>query len=235
MTTDQQSEENAPETPVEPPPAPITASEVDFRRMVAAARRKISKGLTLTNQESAAVKKFDKDQEEGARWKYYATIPKKHWEKMSGRHRGQITEQADRYDIPFGGPVIDLTKVVPALFDFFAANALKLAKPDDPLMAGGDSPMLEKYREEQYLMAKLKRGEMERTLIPRDEARVAQGRIASIIRNCGEVLQRQFGPAALDILNEALDDAEAEVRKCFGEQETTAENSTEEKPCCKTT
>jgi hypothetical protein len=190
--------------------------------MVAAARRKISKGLTLTNQESAAVKKFDKDQEEGARWKYYATIPKKHWEKMSGRHRGQITEQADRYDIPFGGPVIDLTKVVPALFDFFAANALKLAKPDDPLMAGGDSPMLEKYREEQYLMAKLKRGEMERTLIPRDEARVAQGRIASIIRNCGEVLQRQFGPAALDILNEALDDAEAEVNRMFSEQ--AAEN-----------
>jgi hypothetical protein len=230
MTTDPQSEENAPETPPEPPPAPVTASEADFRRMVAAGRRKVKNGQTLTNQESAAVKKADRAQEEGLRWKYYATIPKKHWEKMSGRHRGQLTEQADRYDIPFGGAVIDLTKVVPDLHKFLAANALKLAKPDDPLMAGGDSPMLEKYREEQYLMAKLKRGEMERTLIPRDETRMCMGRMASILRNCGEVLQRQFGPGALDVLNEALDDAEGEVNRCLGELETKAENSSNEKP-----
>jgi hypothetical protein len=78
-------------------------------------------------------------------------------------------------------------------------------------------------------MARLKRGEMERTLIPRDETRMCMGRMASILRNCGEVLQRQFGPGALDVLNEALDDAEAEVNRCLGELETAVENSAQDK------
>jgi len=230
MTTDPNMEETSPETPTEPPPPPVLASEVEFRRQVAAAQRKVKSRSELTNQERAALKKFERDREEGLRWQYYGTIPAKHWKVMSGRPAQVINEQSERYGIPFGGAVIDLTKVARALHDFFAANAMKLAKPEDPLMAGGDSPMLEKYREEQYLMAKLKRGEMERTLIPRDETRMCMGRMATILRNCGEVLQRQFGPGALDVLNEALDDAEAEVMRCLRELETTADNSENEKP-----
>jgi ParB-like chromosome segregation protein Spo0J len=39
--------------------------------------------------------------------------------------------------------------------------------------------------------------------------------IASILRGCGDTLQRNFGPEALDILNDALDDAEREINTNF--------------------
>jgi hypothetical protein len=221
MTIDPNSEETSPETPSDPPPPPITASDLDFRRMVARAQRKVKDRSTLTNQESAALKKFDRDRERALRWQYYPTIPQKDWRQMSGRPAQVINEQAERYGIPFGGPIVDLPKVVKALHDFLAANAYKLAKDDDPLMGGGDSPALEEYRKEQTLMARMKRREMERQLIPRDESRIALGKIASIIRNCGEILQRQFGPAALDVLNEALGDMDLEIERTFGGEDRT--------------
>jgi hypothetical protein len=212
---------------MEPNPTITTTSTSSFsaqveKELITTAFRKRLRKQPLSASEQAALKRFEKEREERLRWEYYGTIPQKHWKAMSGRPAQIINDQAKRYGIPFDGAVVDLPKVIRSLHDFLAANAYKLAKDDDPLMGGGDSPALEEYRREQVLMARYKRLELERQLIPRDEARVVQGRIASIIRNCGEVLQRQFGPAALDILNEALDDAEAEVNRMFSEQ--AAEN-----------
>jgi len=45
--------------------------------------------------------------------------------------------------------------------------------------------------------------------------RESLGRIAAILRGAGDALQRQFGPAALEVLYEALDDAEREVERVF--------------------
>ena len=54
-------------------------------------------------------------------------------------------------------------------------------------------------------------------LVSRDEIREGLGRIAAIIREAGEALQRQFGPAALEPHNEALDDAELQIVRLFGD------------------
>ena len=78
-----------------------------------------------------------------------------------------------------------------------------------------DEALAVKY-EVQGALARLDQMEREQSLIPRDQARIALGRIASIIRNCGETLQRQFGPAALEVLNEAIDDAQQETDRAFG-------------------
>lgn len=137
---------------------------------------------------------------------------------MSGRQAKVLIEQAERYGIPFGGAVIDLTKVVPALHNFFADNAAKLAKNDDPLMQGSGSPALEDYRRERAAIARLDRLEREGQLIPREQSRQALGQGAAILRAAGETLQRQFGPEAAQILHEALDDFQHEIDRTFGDQ-----------------
>src|SRR4051812_23579848 len=152
-------------------------------------------------KERAALTRHEKAKEEQLRWQYYRSIPQKHWRQMSGRQTKVINEQADRYGLPIGGPFIDLTKLARALHDFLAANALKLAKEDDPLLEGGpSSPALERYREERAALARLDRLERESVLLPRDQVRESMGRVAAILRGAGDTLQRQFGAGAVEIL-----------------------------------
>jgi hypothetical protein len=185
--------------------------------VVARAYRKIMDKQELTRDERSALRRHEVEKEERQRWQHYGSIPQKHWRQMSGRQAKVINEQADRYGIPFGGAVINLSAVVKAIHNFFADNAQKLAKEDDPLMQGGGSPALERYREERAALAKLDRLERERQLIPREEARQAQAQIASIIREAGDALLRQHGPAAAEILHEALDDCQREIDRTFGD------------------
>jgi len=187
------------------------------RKLAAEAYRKVLSGRELTVREQTALKRFEKDKEERLRWQYYASIPQKHWRDMSGRQAKVINEQALRYDIPFGGATISLPAVVRALHDFLADNAHKLAQDDDALLQGAGSPALERYREERALIARLDRLEREGQLLPRDEVRVALGRIAAIIRGAGDTLQQQFGQTAADILLEALEDAGREIDRSFTE------------------
>jgi hypothetical protein len=187
--------------------------------LVTRAYRKLMAKEALGREEQAALKRHEKAQEEKRRWQYYRSVPQKHWKAMSGRQTKVINEQSARYGIPFGGPVIDLPAVVRGLHDFLAENALKLAKDDDgdDLLQAPSSPALEAYRVERAALARLDRLEREGQLMPRDEARQALGRIASMIRTAGDTLQRQFGQAAGDILYEALDDAKREIDHSFGE------------------
>jgi len=84
-------------------------------------------------------------------------------------------------------------------------------------MQGAGSPALERYREERAALARLDRLERERNLLPRDEMRQMLGRVAAILRGAGDTLQRLYGVAAVEVLFEALDDAEREIERSFGE------------------
>ena len=174
-----------------------------------------SQSDTLTLDERAALKSHEKTKEEKLRWQYYESIPAKHWKAMSGRQTKVINEQAVRYNIPFGGAVINLPKVIKALHDFLAENKHKLARDDDDLMSGPNSPALERYREERAAIAKLNRLERERELLPRDLVRQSMSRSAACIRQVGESLQKQFGDAAALLLYEGIDDALAEIGRFF--------------------
>ena len=186
------------------------------RKLAGEAYKKVLEGKELTTRERTVLKRFEKGREERLRWQHYGSIPQKHWRTMSGRQTKVLNEQAARYGIPFGGAVIDLPAVVRALHDFLAENAVKLARDDDELMQGASSPALERYREERAALARLDRLEREDHLVPRDQVREALGRIAAIVRSAGDTLQRQFGLPALEILLEALDDAERELTRSFG-------------------
>jgi hypothetical protein len=193
-----------------------SASETATQREAAAAYKKVLGGESLSTREQSALRRFEKEKEEKLRWQYYGSIPQKHWKEMSGRQTKILQEQSGLYGLPFGDAKIDLPKFVRAFHDFLAANARKLAAPDDDLMQGGPSPALERYREERATMAKLDRQEREQSLLPRDGVRDGLGRIAARLRAAGEQLERQHGAGAREILDEALTDADREIEQVFG-------------------
>src|ERR1041385_3788699 len=157
-------------------PALTSATRAD-QQLLARAVRKMVAREDLSRREREVMNRYEKEQEEKRRLHYYATIPQKHWKSMSGRQAKVLNEQAERYGIPFGGAVIDLSRVVRALHNFLADNAVKLAREDDPLMqGGGSSPALERYREERAALARLDRLEREGQLLPRDEVREGTAR-----------------------------------------------------------
>lgn len=103
-----------------------------------------------------------------------------------------------------------------ALVAWWTGRAAGSADPD-PLLAGGMSPALERYR-----LARASREELEldarrRVLLPREGVHHGLAAIARIIRGCGERLQRQCGREALEILNESLDDAQREIDRLCGD------------------
>jgi hypothetical protein len=201
-----------------PAAAPSSVSDKLDKGLVAQALRKVAQGEEPTPKERAALRKYETKQEETRRWQYYASIPQKHWREMSGRQTKVLNEQASRYGIPFGGATVSLPDVVRALHDLLAANAVKLNGDDDALLQGDGSPALERYREERAALARMDRLERERVLVRRDEVREGLGRIATIIREAGQSLQRQYGTDAAQILFEAMDEAGREVDRWLKEQ-----------------
>lgn len=142
----------------------------------------------------------------------YETIPKKDYLRMSGRAAQVVNEQSVRYDLPIGGPVINLPKLLRAVHDFIAKHKTKLNAPidADPMMGGdGDSDALEAYRRVKTEQEELKLAEMKKTLVPQQTMHEELGRLAGILRGAGEQLGKAFGRDAQLILEEALDDFDA--------------------------
>lgn len=200
------------------PAANTSAGEAYDRKLAAEAVRKMARGEALTVREQTALKRYERERDENLRWKHYAAIPQKHWRRMSGRQTKVINEQAALYGIPFGGPTINLAEVVKSLHDFLAANARRLSADDDLFGSGVPSPALERYREERAAIAKLDRMERERQLVRRDDVRMGLARIANILQTAGDMLAQHHGPAAAEIISEALSDAEREVDRWFGDE-----------------
>lgn len=200
------------------------------KEQAARAYRKVMSGEQPTAAEQAALRRYEKQQEEQRRWQYYESIPQKHWRQMSGRQTKVLQEQAARYGLPFGGRTVSLPQVVRALHEFLAANARRLAPDDDDLLqADVSSPALERYREERALLARLDRREREGTLVPRHQVRDGLERIAAILRAAGDQLQREYGAGALELLSDALDDAQREIDRLFPD-ESSAPLSPEDPP-----
>lgn len=196
---------------------PVSAVEA---QLINRAQQKHKQHQDLTREERQALIKHEKQREEELRWQIYETIPAKHWKLMSGRQSKVILEQADRYQIPFSGARINLRRVVRRLHDFLAENAQRLARDDDPLMQGGSSPALERYREHRASIARLDLLEREGKLMPRDEARQCMWRIAALLRSAGETIEKQCGREPAEILRQAIEDIAREIDRGFAEAES---------------
>ena len=76
----------------------------------------------------------------------------------------------------------------------------------------GDSPALERFREARARLAELDYDQRCGSLVETEAILSGLLHAMSIIRDCGDRLQRECGPKALEILNEAIDSAEREVK-----------------------
>jgi phage terminase Nu1 subunit (DNA packaging protein) len=148
-------------------------------------------------------------------------IPRRFYNKLSGRQNNTLQQQADRYGLPLRGERLNLQAICTAFHDLLRDNAHRLAAETgsgDGDMSGPSSKALERYRDERARMVKLQREAYEGTLIQREDVRAGFGMLAERLRQAGEVLQRQY-PGAEEILNEALEDCGRVMRKNFGETE----------------
>ena len=88
---------------------------------------------------------------------------------------------------------------------------------DDPLLADGDSPALERYR-----LAKAKHAELDlehrrSQLIDREKCRVVLSRWAVVIRRMGEKLARRHGNDAAETVNQALEECQSIVTESLSD------------------
>jgi len=89
----------------------------------------------------------------------------------------------------------------------------RIKNEDDPLLAEGDSPALERYRLAKAKHAELDLESRKGELIDREKARDILGRWAVLIRRLGERLVRRCGNEAGQMLNETLDECQLIVKE----------------------
>jgi phage terminase Nu1 subunit (DNA packaging protein) len=213
-------------------PGTDSVDERITKELAASGLKKRQAGGTPTAREQAAIRKLEKQREEEQRWQYYRTVPKKHWNLMSGRVNQVLKKQAEIHGIPLDGATIDLTKVVRWLHDFLAANRIILMRDEDEdaaLMAG-EGPAIERWRLAKAQIAEIELEQKRQRLLPIDEIHRGLARSASIMRRAGERLERLFGPDARKIFDEAIDNAIRTAESGLGEIETDGDRADGEKP-----
>lgn len=87
------------------------------------------------------------------------------------------------------------------------ARVNKWSGEEVELLDGPSTESLEKLRNEQYLIKRLERLQLEGKLVDQTEIERMYLRAMGHIRNAGDSLQKRFGPEALDILDEAIREA----------------------------
>lgn len=203
------------------PRRPLSQSEKITRDMARSATKKSAAGKKPTASELAALRRVEKQTEEARRWEYYETIPKRHWQEMSGRPPKVLNEQDDRYGIPLRGKDVSLPAIARWLHNFLADNArIFSAAKDDPLMGGpGDDEGLRRYRLAKADLAELELARKSGELRPADEVNATWDRLSMILRGVGDRLQREFGPEARAMLDEGLDNYAREVKAAARKKE----------------
>jgi hypothetical protein len=195
----------------------VRASEQVERQLVATALEKIRAQKQPTARELGALKRYEQQQETERRWEYLRTTPKAIYREMSGRTPRVLIDQANLYGLPYpAGPKqpVDLTAVVKWLHDFLADNSAKLRSPDvdDPMLAGSNSPALERYRLARAQREELELGVRRDQLLPVDDLLAwYDSEVAGPIRRSLERLRKRFGQEAADLVLNVLEGAEASV------------------------
>jgi len=112
---------------------------------------------------------------------------------------------------------VDLQAVLTAFHDFLAENKHVLKTGNNGKARMASSPALEEYRVEQVEIARMKKLEMARQLVPREPIRAMHERLSSILRDLGDNLQRRCGNDAFALLKTAMERYEATVKECLGD------------------
>jgi hypothetical protein len=96
------------------------------------------------------------------------------------------------------------------------AEGVKAAQPpDDPMLAGGDSPALEEYRKHRARVAKVDADLRERLVVEVGVIEPAIMSMMGLVRRGAETIQRQHGNEAAKPLVEAIDEALSNIEGLF--------------------
>jgi len=191
-------------------------SQID-QQLAAAALQKSRRGDVPTQQEQRALRRVQKADEERRRWEYYATVPKGHYLQLCGRPAKVVNEQADRYGLPLRGKTLNLELVLSAFHRFLADNKHKLVAVGEDPMAGESSPMLEKWREEKWKLARLERQEREGSLLPLDQVQDIFMAVGNHWRHALERLCKRYGPEVRPVMEQAMRAARDEITKALAD------------------
>ncbi len=96
----------------------------------------------------------------------------------------------------------------------------KWCKSSDPLLAGGDSDNLERYRGVKADLAEIDLQERQGEMVNMTAVRPAFITSLGFMKAAGEQLDRQYGNDALNILLEAWENAINHIKDAFGDDET---------------
>ncbi len=127
-------------------------------------------------------------------------------------------------------------------FDVFEVGKWKGAKEEakrpreripgdeDPLLASGDSPGLERYRMAKAQLAELDLGRRQGELIPVEALDAGLMALSAAYRRGVEQAQRLFGPEVVSIFEEALAGGEAAIKQIFGTSDEEIERDESNRP-----
>jgi len=187
-------------------------------RLARAAIEKQARGETPTAREAEALRRRRKAQEQEARDTAYSAMPKGEYVRLSGRQPKVLNEQADRHGLPLRGRTIDLGELLPAMHNLLARNKHRIiADEEDEMLRGADSDGLERYRHAKADMAEIDLAVRRGETMEVGTARLALASIFETLRQAGEQLRREFGPAAAALIAEAVIDAAQQARETFGD------------------
>lgn len=146
-------------------------------------------------------------------------MPKKVYCALSGRAAQVVNEQADRYGLPLRGETVDLGDVLRAFHDLLAEYGRKINREDvdDPDDPGGDSPALERYRDEKAKIARLQRLEMEKQLLRRAPVHETLARFVNVWKQAADQLQRSGNESGYEVFVATVQAMEQEKDALLGD------------------
>jgi hypothetical protein len=108
--------------------------------------------------------------------------------------------------------------VVPEIVQWAKVSVWSVIPTGDDLMdGGGDSPALEQYRLAKAALARLDLAEREKQLVRVEEVVEPLMEAAAVVRAAGERIGREYGPDAQEVVNEAVAEFVASLKRFDGE------------------
>ncbi len=108
------------------------------------------------------------------------------------------------------------------LCEWYCNRLVSPETDDEP--GSGDSPALERLRAARASQEEIKLAAMREQFIDREWMHSRLMEIASLLRQCGEQLQREYGPDALQILDDSMTEIEAKIDE-IGAESSTVEST----------
>lgn len=203
------------------------------RRQIKSAQERQAAGQQLSKVDATLLRRLKDLSEELMFLEKSRRVPQRIYRLLSGRQAKELQEQATRHGLPFAGTSLDVVAIIRGFHDFLSRHRHRLATvdSDEMHMRSGESPTLERWRLAKAKIAEIELEEKLETIILIDSVRDSLITMAHVLRGVSEKLQRQFGQAAADVLNEGFEDLDRTYQVKYGpksrakQPETTAPHS----------